>query len=173
MIQENIQEVSNYLKTIEDKIDDNKAVMNTIGEKIVTKTMEAFEKERDPISGTPWSPISSNSLFAQTGGKKNSKIKSGKRHTKAFMKKAADKKLLRDQGQKGGLMGSIDYKADKDSVTIHAGKEYAATHFFGDSKRNIKQRRYMPFDDKLDISKDLADEIIEDLDDHIFGDEFH
>lgn len=169
MIQSNIQETITKFKNIEKKVNNMKPIMHSIGEKIVTKSLESFEKESDPITGKKWKPIYASSLFAQAGGKRKSKIKSGKRHTKSFLTKASNKRILQDQGMRGGLMGSIDYTASKDSVTIHAGKEYAATHFFGDQKRNIQQRRYLPFDDDLDIDRKLENEILEDIEDFILG----
>lgn len=166
----NIQEVENLLNTIINKTNNIKPIMYTMGEKLHSKSMEAFEKERDPVTGTPWSPISATSLFAQTSGKKKSKIKSGKRHTKAFLRKATDKRILQIQGIRGGLMGSIDYTASGNSLEFIAAKEYAATHFFGDSERNIKQRRYMPFTNNLDLDNKTTDEILEDIGNFIIGD---
>lgn len=166
MIETNIQELEKYLNDMAKRTNNMKPVMNTIGETLHRKSMEAFEKEQDPITGRAWSPISSTSLFAQTGGKKNSKTKNGK-HTKSFLRAVADKRILRD---KGDLQNSIDYTATNDSLEFVAAKEYAATHFFGDRKRNIKQRRYMPFTDDLDIDRKTTDEILEDLADYIVGD---
>jgi phage gpG-like protein len=166
MIETNIQELENYLNDMSKRTTNMKPIMNSIGETLHRKSMEAFEKEKDPITGRAWSPISSTSLFAQTGGKKNSKTKSGK-HTKSFLRAVADKRILRD---KGDLQNSIDYTATNDSLEFVAAKEYAATHFFGDRKRNIKQRRYMPFTDDLDIDRKTTDEILEDLADYIVGD---
>ena len=167
MFESNIQELESFLNDMSKRTTDMHPVMGMIGEKVVTISKEAFEKEQDPISGKAWSPISSTSLFAKTGGKNNSKIKSGKRHTKDFLRNAANKKILHD---KGDLKKSIDYTASKDSVEMYAGTEYAATHFFGDSERNIKQRRYMPFTDSLDLDVKLSNELLEDLGDYILKD---
>lgn len=163
MKKNNLQDLQKFLKQIDTKATDMKPIMHTIGEKVVTKSMEAFEKESDPISGKAWSPISSNTTFAQTGGKKRSYSKKGKQ-------RLADKRILQDQGIRGGLMASVDFKASKNSTEIIAAKKYAATHQFGDSSRNIKQRRYLPFDDSLDLDKNLVDEIKEDIGDYIFKD---
>ncbi|PLY04894.1 MAG: hypothetical protein C0625_15395 [Arcobacter sp.] len=166
----NLKVLGNFLEDLEKRSNNMKPIMHTIGETVVTKSMEAFEKERDPISGIPWSPISATSLFAQTGGKKKSKIKSGKRHTKTFLRKAAAKRILRDSGD---LQNSIDYTATKDSTEIVAAKEYAATHFFGDDKRNIKQRRYMPFTDELDLDTKTTNEILEDIGNFIIDENYN
>lgn len=166
MIETNIQELENYLNDMSKRTTNMKPVMHSIGETLHRKSMEAFEKEQDPITGRAWSPISSTSLFAQTGGKKNSKIRSGK-HTKSFKRAVADKRILRD---KGDLQNSIDYTATNDSLEFVAAKEYAATHFFGDKKRNIKQRRYMPFTDDLDIDRKTTDEILDEIGNYIVED---
>lgn len=166
MIETNIQELEKYLNDMAKRTNNMKPVMHSIGETLHRKSMEAFEKEKDPITGRAWSPISSTSLFAQTGGKKNSKTKSGK-HTKSFLRAVADKRILRD---KGDLQNSIDYTATNDSLEFVAAKEYAATHFFGDKKRNIKQRRYMPFTDDLDIDRKTTDEILDEIGNYIVGD---
>lgn len=166
MFESNIQELENYLSAMAKRTTNMRPVMGMIGEKVVTISKEAFEKEQDPISGKAWSPISSTSLFAQIGGKKDSKIKSGKRHTKSFLRDTANKKILH---YRGDLKKSIDYEASKDSVEMYAGKVYAATHFFGDDSRNIKQRRYMPFTNSLDLGDKIKDELLEDLGDYILG----
>ncbi len=166
MFESNIQELESFLGNMAQRTKNLRPVMGMIGEKVVKISKEAFEKEQDPISGKAWSPISSTSLFAKTGGKNNSKIKSGKRHTKDFLRNAANKKILHDRGD---LKKSIDYKASNDSVEMYAGKVYAATHFFGDDSRNIKQRRYMPFTDSLDLADKIKDELLEDLGDYILG----
>ena len=164
----NIQEIQKILQTMSFKVNNLKPFMHTIGEKAVAQSMDAFANERDPITGQNWSPISSNSLYAQTGGKRKAFIKSGSRHTKSFQRKRANKKVLRDQGMRGGLMSSVDYEATSNSTTILADKEYAATHFFGDEDRNIEQRRYLPFTDDGDISNELKEDIIEGFQEFIF-----
>lgn len=164
MIETNIQELKNYLNSIQNKTKSLKPIMHSIGEKVKRVSLEAFDKEQDPITGRAWSPINSNSLFSQTGGKKKAFIKSKKKHTKNFQNKINDKKILRDRGD---LLKSIDYEATKDSVEMYADREYAATHFFGDKKRNIKQRRYMPFTDTLDLDGKIKDELLEDIADYL------
>ncbi|RBQ28401.1 phage virion morphogenesis protein [Aliarcobacter vitoriensis] len=164
MIEVNIQELEDYLTSIKDKTKNLKPIMHTIGEKVKRVSLESFEKEQDPITSRAWSPISSTSLFAQTGGKKKAFTKNKKSHTKSFKNKIDKKRLLIKEGD---LFKSIDYEATKDSSEIYASKVYAATHFFGDNKRNIKQRRYMPFTDSLDLPTKLKDELIEDITDYL------
>ena len=148
MIESNIQEVENFLSDMAKRTNNLRPIMGMIGEKIVTISKESFEKEQDPISGNAWSPLSSATL--------KNKAKRGK----------AQSKKLHDRGD---LKKSIDYEATNDSVEMYAGKVYAATHFFGDDKRNIEQRRYMPFTDSLDLGDKIKDELLEDLGDYILG----
>lgn len=148
MIESNIQEIENFLSDMAKRTNNLRPVMGMIGEKIVTISKEAFEKEQDPISENTWSPLSPATL--------KNKAKRGK----------AQNKKLEDSSD---LKKSIDYEATNDSVEMYAGKVYAATHFFGDSKRNIEQRRYMPFTDSLDLGDKIKDELLEDLGDYILG----
>ncbi len=148
MFKSNIQELENYLSAMEKRTTNMRPVTGMIGEKIVTISKEAFEKEQDPISGKAWSPLSQATL--------KNKAKRGK----------AQSKKLHDRGD---LKKSIDYEATNDSVEMYAGKVYAATHFFGDDKKNIEQRRYMPFTDSLDLGDKIKDELLEDLGDYILG----
>lgn len=148
MFKSNIQELENYLSAMAKRTTNMRPVMGMIGEKVVTISKEAFEKEQDPISANAWSPLSKATL--------KSKAKRGKTQSKK----------LHDRGD---LKKSIDYEATNDSVEMYAGTEYAATHFFGDDRRNIEQRRYMPFTDSLDLGDKIKDELLEDLGDYILG----
>ncbi len=148
MFESNIQELESFLNGMAKRTTNMRPIMGMVGEKIVTISKESFEKEQDPISGNAWSPLSQATL--------KNKAKRGK----------AQSKKLHDRGD---LKKSIDYEATNDSVEMYAGKVYAATHFFGDDKRNIEQRRYMPFTDSLDLGNKIKDELLEDLGDYILG----
>ena len=167
MIETNIQELENYLNDMSKRTTNMKPVMNSIGETLHRKSMEAFEKEQDPITGRAWSPVKDNTKYSQIGGKTNSFTKNKKRLRKKAQAKFDNKKILRD---KGDLQNSIDYTATNDSLEFVAAKEYAATHFFGDEKRKIEQRRYMPFTDDLDIDRKTTDEILDEIGNYIVGD---
>lgn len=148
MFESNIQELESFLNGMAKRTTNMRPIMGMIGEKVVTISKEAFEKEQDPIGGKAWSPLSQATL--------KNKAKRGK----------AQSRKLEDSSD---LKKSIDYEASNDSVEMYAGKVYAATHFFGDDKRNIKQRRYMPFTDSLDLGDKIKDELLEDLGDYILG----
>ena len=150
MFESNIQELESYLNGMAKRTTNMRPVMGMIGEKIVTISKESFEKEQDPISGKEWSPLSKTTL------------KSKARRGKADNKKLVDSADLKTK--------SIDYEATNDSLETYASREYAATHFFGDESRNIKQRRYMPFTDSLDLDVKLSNELLEDLGDYILKD---
>lgn len=148
MFESNIQELESFLNGMAKRTTNMRPVMGMIGGKVVTISKEAFEKEQDPISGKAWSPLSPATL--------KNKAKRGKTQSRK----------LEDSSD---LKKSIDYEATNDSVEMYAGKVYAATHFFGDDSRNIKQRRYMPFTDSLDLGDKIKDELLEDLGDYILG----
>lgn len=148
MFESNIQELESFLGNMAQRTKNLRPVMGMIGEKVVTISKEAFEKEQDPISGKAWSPLSQATL--------KNKAKRGKTQSRK----------LEDSSD---LKKSIDYEASNYSVEMYAGKVYAATHFFGDDRRNIEQRRYMPFTDSLDLGDKIKDELLEDLGDYILG----
>lgn len=154
MQKKNIQEVQKILEKMSFKAQNLKPFMHTIGEKVVTASMDAFANESDPITGMKWSPTKAS-------------MKKSSKSSKSFQRKKNNKKVLQDQGMRGGLMSSVDYEATSKSTTITASKEYAATHQFGDDTRNIEQRRFMPIDDSGDISDKLRDDIIEEFEEFI------
>jgi len=82
-------------------------VMKNIGEYVTNETQDRFKNEKDP-DGNSWQPLKPSTLAR----KKNPKI-------------------LQEQGGKGGLLGSINYRAAKTQVTIGTNKPYAAIHQFG------------------------------------------
>ncbi len=85
----------------------SRALMAQIGETLVQSTRERFHQSRDP-EGRRWQPL--NPAYA-----------AGKR----------GRKILVEAGMRGGLMGSIAYRAEDDRVTVGTNKVYAAPHQFG------------------------------------------
>lgn len=60
----------------------------------------------------------------------------GIEQTAGFSRYVANKKILQEQGIRGGLRGSINYRADDGSVVVGANKIYAAAHQFGLGERS-------------------------------------
>lgn len=82
-------------------------VMRATGVGLVEGTHTRFEQAVDP-EGQPWAPL--NPVYA------------------------AEKKgpgILRESGMRGGLMGSITFRAGPDSVEVGTNKVHGAIHQFG------------------------------------------
>lgn len=102
------REVKELLNRIQRNLRDLTPAMEVIGSTVRTSIVRNFEK-----SGRPkWA--------------KHSKV------TKERRGKGA--KVLMAQGFAGGLAGSINYRADKDSVKVGTNKIYGAVHQFGAKK---------------------------------------
>jgi phage virion morphogenesis protein len=82
-------------------------IMKDIGEHLLNETQERFDRQVDPDE-KPWKPL----LKTTRMQKKNPRI-------------------LQEQGRRGGLLSSIDYRAGKKQVTLGTNKPYAAIHQFG------------------------------------------
>lgn len=86
---------------------DTTPVMRLIGTGLVEATHLHFEQESAP-DGSTWAPL--NPVYAAT-------------------KRGPG--ILRESAMRGGLMGSITYRAGRDSVETGSNKIYAAIHQFG------------------------------------------
>ena len=82
-------------------------IMNAVGTALVEGTHQRFENGTGP-DGAAWAPL-------------NPGYAAGKRGPG----------ILRESGNRGGLMGSITRRASKDSVEVGTNKVYAAIHQFG------------------------------------------
>ena len=86
---------------------DTTPVMRAIGTGLVSNTQDRFDAGQDP-DGAAWTAL--NPVYA--AGKRGPGI-------------------LRESGMRGGLQGSITYRAAASSVEVGSGKIYAAIHQFG------------------------------------------
>lgn len=93
---------------------DTTPVLRVIGTGLVEGTHTRFEQAVDP-DGNPWAPL--NPVYA--AGKRGPGI-------------------LRESAMRGGLMGSITYRARADAVEVGTNKIYAAVHQFGATIRPVK-----------------------------------
>lgn len=108
-----------------------------VGDWFIKQTIkERFDKERAP-GGTPWPPWSE--------GYRERMAKKGK----------GGNKILADTGE---LRRSLHREAKRGSVVVGTAKEYAATHQFGDARRNIPARPFLGINeqDKEEIRKKVA-----------------
>lgn len=104
----NDQEVKAMIKRILRNLGDMTPAMKIIGSIVRASVIRNFEKGGRPVK---W-----------------------KSHSKVTEKRRKGGAILRKQGMAGGLMGSISYTADKNSVRIGTNKVYAAVHQFGAKK---------------------------------------
>lgn len=117
-----------------------------IGEHLVNSTDERFEQQKSP-DGAPWAPLSPATLISayQRKRKANRAFKRGRggtrEETAGFARFKANKKILQDKGIRGGLRGSINYRAEDGSVAIGANKIYAAAHQRGLGQRSSLNKR--------------------------------
>jgi len=72
---------------------------------------------------------------------------------KTVKRRGAAGPILRRQGFAGGLMGSINVKTTASSVSVGTNKIYAATHQFGDARRNIPQRQFLMIQRPVDVNE--------------------
>lgn len=88
-------------------VSDTTPIMRAIGTGLVTNTQDRFDDEVDP-EGNAWAPL--NPDYAAT-------------------KRGAG--ILRESAMRGGLQGSITYRAGRTDVTVGTNKVYGAIHQFG------------------------------------------
>lgn len=111
-------QVDEALRELEGRREDMHA---DIGEYLVLAVDDRFREERAP-DGTAWAPLSPATLLTKKG-----------------------KKILQEKGNRGGLRGSINYRATEDEVRIGSAKKYARVHQVGIGRRSsVRTGRVMP-----------------------------
>lgn len=96
---------------------DTTPVMRAIGVALVDETHTRFQQAKDP-QGQPWAPL----LPAYESMKRGPGI-------------------LRESAMRGGLMGSITFRAGHEAVEVGTNKIYAAVHQFGATIRPVRAER--------------------------------
>lgn len=110
-----------------------KMPMDVVGQEVLGQTVERITGEQKAPDGTPWAawsePYSEHKARSRDGG--------------AFLDAS------------GELIDSLNYEASKDEVLVGTNLVYAATHQFGDKKRNIPARPYLGLSkqNELDLIK--------------------
>lgn len=144
-IQIDDREVQAALERLQRRLDDLSPVMREIGELLTERAKERFATSTGP-DGQRWAPNAPATIAAylkQYGG--SYKKRGGM--TKAGAARAAAKKPL--IGETKQLMGTLYYRADRDSVTVGSPMRYAAIHQFGGQagrgkKVTIPARPFLP-----------------------------
>lgn len=107
-----------------------------LGEHLLNATDDRFEAERAP-DGTPWAPLSPATLVAQyeARGRRRKAAKRGAGGalvpTAGFARYAAGKKILQEMGRRGGLRGTLAYRAADGEVALGSNRVYARIHQLG------------------------------------------
>lgn len=98
------------LQALRNRVEDMRPAMNEIGMELESRASARFETQSDP-SGRAWAPWAASTR---------------KRYPKAGNGSILDRL--------GDMLESLNHQADKDSVTIGFGTDYAIYHEFGTQK---------------------------------------
>lgn len=115
-----IKELQKKIKFLKLGSDDRKKLLESIGVEIETQIEERFENQTD-VGGNPWADISEKTRLY-------------------YAKKGIGGSLLSRTRQ---LRDTIESQATDSQLLAGATKIYAATHNYGDGKRNIPKREFL------------------------------
>jgi len=125
-----------------DRVADMADVLPDIGEELLQSTDERFRQEEAP-DGTPWAPLSPVTLA---------------------QKKRDTPNILKEEGLRGGLRGSINYQVRGNQLSLGSPMPYARIHQLGgkagrNRKVTIPSRPYLGVseDDEAEIRDIVAD----------------
>ena len=113
-------EAIDYLRALEERVDNMTPVYRDIGEYMIGSTQDRFSDEESP-DGEAWEPLSNN--------------------YRRRKKKNVDKILVLD----GYMRDLLAYQANSDSMQLGTNRIQGATHQFGDDSRNIPERPFLGF----------------------------
>lgn len=148
-----LSETTKRLASLGTGMSNMQPIMAEIGNMVANTADESFENQKTPW-GEAWTPNAQSTVDEYV--RKKGKGLSGKKRSAL----AADKQILIVEGQ---LRSSITHEADDTSVTVTAGKVYAAIHQFGGEAGRGKSvtlpaRPYMPIKDG-ELHEKTQDEI--------------
>ena len=115
---------------------DLRPVMKQAGEYMLLEVDERFRKERGP-DGKPWQALAASTLQKQFTRGNRSRKRKRRTHRRdgqesaAFARFAGAKKILQEDGTRGGLRGSITYRAYRAALEHGTNKIYGAIHQLG------------------------------------------
>ncbi len=159
----NDRELKQALDKLSARVSDMAPVMHRITQIMEEGTRTHFEEERGP-DGQKWKPLADSTLLAymrRAAGKDGILTKRGNTRAKA-VKALAQKKILLDHGR---LSHDLGREFSSMSAMLTSVQPYAATHQFGDDKRNIPARPFFGFSEAITagIKDAVADYIAEAL----------
>jgi phage virion morphogenesis protein len=132
-IEINTAGIKSLLKQLSDKVKHPKLVLSELGEIMLDDILENFEQEGRP----KWQDLKPATWEARR-------------------KKGHTGKILNIHGA-SGLVGSINYKATKDQVSVGTNKVYASALHYGVPARNLVARPFLTISDlaRYDIMETL------------------
>lgn len=107
IIRMDVSQVQSVFQRLAHAVSDTTPIMRAIGTGLVANTHDRFDDAVDP-DGNAWAPL--DPVYAA------SKRGPG---------------ILRESAMRGGLQGSITYRAGRNQVTVGTNKVYGAIHQFG------------------------------------------
>jgi phage gpG-like protein len=155
MITTNISQILRNFRLLQSNIESPNEALYDLGEQIINKSYESFEREKDPITSENWQRLSPATLYSQHRGRK--KLKRGG-ESASFRRFKSNKKKLRFKNR---MFQNISYSVVGNSLDIGVNVPYALVHQKGGSK--TPQRRFLPFKDNLDLEDELANDMLESI----------
>jgi phage virion morphogenesis protein len=133
-------EVMAALDKLRSRASDMTPAMQDIGEELVTRILDSFEREATPY-GAQWAPLKPETILGRARRFKTKKAKQAA---------VANPRILQDTGY---LRSSIEIQSvGNDHVTVWSRAEYAAVHQFGSARKNIPARPFFPVrEDRVDL----------------------
>lgn len=121
---------SGLLKQLRINVMHPEPFLTLAGEAVRIEALKSFSLQAEPQHRRPWKPLAAPTVSGRTKGKR----KTTKRYSA---------KILLDTGR---LRGSITIKKSMLPPTVWIGTNiiYARTHQFGDPRRNIPARPFLP-----------------------------
>jgi phage virion morphogenesis protein len=137
------------LEKLSSRASDMTPVMKDIGEELVSRILDSFEREASPY-GEKWAPLKPATIL---GRARRFKTKKAKRAA------LANPRILQDTGY---LRSSIEIQSvSNDHVTVWSRAPYAAVHQFGSTRKNIPARPFFPVrDNRVDLPPEWQKSII-------------
>lgn len=137
------------LGKLRSRASDMTPVMTDIGEELVSRILDSFEREASPY-GEKWAPLKPATILGRARRFKTKKAKQAA---------VANPRILQDTGT---LRTSIEIQSvGHDHVTVWSREDYAATHQFGSARKNIPARPFFPVrEDRVDLPPEWQKAIV-------------
>lgn len=144
------------LGKLRSRASDMTPVMTDIGEELVSRILDSFEREASPY-GEKWAPLKPATILGRARRFKTKKAKQAA---------VANPRILQDTGT---LRSSIEIQSvGNDHVTVWSRAEYAATHQFGSARKNIPARPFFPVrEDRVDLPTEWQKAIVNQIQLHM------